>query len=84
MLRQQAFERLMQIIERRPPPCMAAHFVPRFVRQALHVVGQIARELHDRVAQTRFRLDSCFADNLTNLENEVRLGELSRGDVDGN
>jgi hypothetical protein len=52
LLGQQPLQRLMQIVEGHAPPGAAADFVPGFVRETLHVVGQIAGEIDDRHAQS--------------------------------
>ena len=54
LLGQQPLERLMQIVERRAAPPARAHLVPGFVRQPLHVVRQVARQLDDRRAEPLF------------------------------
>ena len=44
-------QRLMQVVERRAAAARAADLVPGFVREPLHVVGQVAGQLHDGGAQ---------------------------------
>jgi hypothetical protein len=58
LLAEQTAEGLVERIERGPPAARGSHFVPRFVREPLHVVGKVAGELDDRVAEAVFRLDS--------------------------
>src|SRR6266545_3755445 len=48
----------MQILEARALPSGGPHVVPRLVRQALHVVGHVLRELDDRASESILRADS--------------------------
>jgi len=52
---QQPRQRPVKILERRLPRSLRAHIVPRFMREALDVVGQVASELDDRVRHASFR-----------------------------
>src|SRR5262249_1988920 len=56
LLEQQALERGVEIVERRLAPPARLDLVPRLVRQALDVVGEIAGELDDRGAEAVQRL----------------------------
>ena len=58
LLGQQPAQRLVKILERRPPPAAHPHLVPRFVRQTLDVIWQVPGEVDDGGAQTRLRLDA--------------------------
>ena len=58
LLGQQPPQRLMQIFEPNRPSSRGRRVVPRLVRQALHVVGQITGELDHRGAKAGFRRQS--------------------------
>ena len=54
MLTEETRERAVQIVEPdRPPPC-GAYVVPRFVRETLHVVRNVAAEFDDGLAEIGF------------------------------
>ena len=46
---------VVQLVEAHPPVPVRPHIVPGLVREALHVVGQVAGELDDGRADTRLR-----------------------------
>ena len=76
LLGEQAQQRLMQVVERRAAAARGAHIVPGLVSEPLHVVGKVARQLHDRDAQSGLGADARLV--------EARLdehGELVRGDL---
>ena len=51
LLVEQAREGRMEIVQRRATRPGRAHVVPGFVRQPLHVVGEVSRQVHDGRAQ---------------------------------
>ena len=51
MLAEQALQRRVQVLEVRRPLRPRLHVVPDLVREALHVVGQVAGEIDDRRAE---------------------------------
>src|SRR5262249_41471093 len=56
LLGQQTRQGPVEILERRLPPALGSYIVPRFMREALDVVRQVAGELHDGVRDAGFRL----------------------------
>jgi len=68
LLGQQPRQRSVKILERRLPRPLRAHIVPRFMREALDVVRQVAGELDDRVRDAVFRF-------------HARLGEPLRDEI---
>ena len=61
LLGEQPRQRRVQVVERRPSSARRAHVVPGFVREPLHVVGQVAGEIDDRGAEARLRADAALA-----------------------
>ena len=58
LLREQSPQRGVQVLARHPAPSAGPHVVPRLVREALHVVGQVAAELDDGLAEPGFRREA--------------------------
>src|SRR5262249_4345001 len=51
LLCEQTPQRMMQVVEGRPPPGRGTDIVPRLVREALDVVGQVAGQIDDGQAE---------------------------------
>src|SRR5262249_23583130 len=72
LLGQQPRQRPVEILERRLPPALGSYIVPRFMREALDVVRQVAGELDDRVRDAGFRLHARLDEALVDEVDEQR------------
>src|SRR4051812_17355081 len=60
LFREQPGQRRVQVVNCRAPRAGRADIVPRLVREALDVVGKVARDVDDGGAEARFWFDAAL------------------------